>query len=483
MASPKTEWALAELFESWAGVPPDLILPLAPSGSDRIYYRLQKNDKVAIGTYSPHAKESLAFLNFSKHFHERKLPVPAIYAENLDAKVYLQEDLGSTTLYSFLLQNQHQFSDSLVQLYKKVVEKLAHLQINGSKELQYTYCFPKESFDRESMFWDFNYFKYHFLLPSQVGFDEVALEKDFHQLADFLLQADNEYFMFRDFQSRNILIRNGNPYFIDYQGGRKGALQYDLASLLYQAKANIPNDIRESLIQHYLDTASQLTDIDRDSFLSFFYGYVLMRNIQVLGAYGFRGIYERKEHFLLSIPYGLKNIQWLLEEGKIPLALPEITRCLQAIIKSQKYDPYDKSKGENSLLKVFVNSFSYHKRQIPVESSGNGGGFVFDCRFLHNPGRYEPYKKLSGKDESVINFLKHFSEMEPFLNNVYRMVDAAVENYLERSFTHLEINFGCTGGQHRSVYAADQLTAHLKDKYGINVTLNHLEQANWAKEN
>jgi aminoglycoside/choline kinase family phosphotransferase len=309
MASPKTEWALAELFESWAGVPPDLILPLAPSGSDRIYYRLQKNDKVAIGTYSPHAKESLAFLNFSKHFHERKLPVPAIYAENLDAKVYLQEDLGSTTLYSFLLQNQLQFPDSLVQLYKKVVEKLAHLQINGSKELEYTYCFPKESFDRESMFWDFNYFKYHFLLPSQVGFDEVALEKDFHQLADFLLQADNEYFMFRDFQSRNILIRNGNPYFIDYQGGRKGALQYDLASLLYQAKANIPNDIRESLIQHYLDTASQLTDIDRDSFLSYFYGYVLMRNIQVLGAYGFRGIYERKAHFLLSIPYGLKNIQ------------------------------------------------------------------------------------------------------------------------------------------------------------------------------
>ena len=468
MASPKTEWALAELFESWAGVPPDLILPLAPSGSDRIYYRLQKNDKVAIGTYSPHAKESLAFLNFSKHFHERNLPVPAIYAENLDAKVYLQEDLGSTTLYSFLLQNQHQFPDSLVQLYKKVVEKLAHLQINGSKELQYTYCFPKESFDRESMFWDFNYFKYHFLLPSQVGFDEVALEKDFHQLADFLLQADNEYFMFRDFQSRNILIRNGNPYFIDYQGGRKGALQYDLASLLYQAKANIPNDIRESLIQHYLDTASQLTNIDRDSFLSYFYGYVLMRNIQVLGAYGFRGIYERKAHFLLSIPYGLKNIQWLLEEGKIPLALPEITRCLQAIIKSQKYDPYDKSKGENSLLKVFVNSFSYHKRQIPVESSGNG---------------YEPYKKLSGKDESVINFLKHFSDMEPFLNNVYRMVDAAVENYLERSFTHLEINFGCTGGQHRSVYAADQLTAHLKDKYGIDVTLNHLEQANWSKEN
>jgi aminoglycoside/choline kinase family phosphotransferase len=482
MASPKTEWALAALFESWAGVPPDLILPLAPSGSDRIYYRLQKNDKVAIGTYSPHEKESLAFLHFSKHFHERNLPVPAIYAENLAAKVYLQEDLGSTTLYSFLLQNQQQFPEHLMQLYKKVVEKLAHLQISGAKDLKYTYCFPKESFDRESMFWDFNYFKYHFLLPSSVGFDEVALEKDFHRLADFLLEADNEYFMFRDFQSRNILIRNGNPYFIDYQGGRKGALQYDLASLLYQAKANIPVDIKESLINHYLDTASKLTSIDRTSFLSFFYGYVLMRNIQVLGAYGFRGIYERKAHFLLSIPYGLKNIQWLLEESKIPLSLPELTRCLQNIIDSQKYNPFDKSMGENSLLKVYINSFSYHKRAIPVESSGNGGGFVFDCRFLHNPGRYEPYKKLSGKDESVINFLKHFSEMDSFLNNTYSIVDAAVENYLERSFTHLEINFGCTGGQHRSVYAADQMAAHLKEKYGLHIILNHLEQSSWAKE-
>jgi hypothetical protein len=363
------------------------------------------------------------------------------------------------------------------------LHNLAQIQIKGNEGLDYSRCLTAKEFGKQAILSDLLYFKYYFLDTLRLPYDKQAMMDDFEALSTYLTFTQHKYFMFRDFQSRNILIRNGNPYFIDYQGGRKGALQYDLASLLYQAKANIPNDIRESLIQHYLDTASQLTNIDRDSFLSYFYGYVLMRNIQVLGAYGFRGIYERKAHFLLSIPYGLKNIQWLLEEGKIPLALPEITRCLQAIINSQKYDPYDKSKGDNSLLKVVVNSFSYHKRQIPVESSGNGGGFVFDCRFLHNPGRYEPYKKLSGKDESVINFLKHFSEMEPFLNNVYRMIDAAVENYLERSFSHLEINFGCTGGQHRSVYAADQLTAHLKDKYGIDVKLNHLEQSNWAKEN
>jgi len=480
MASPKTEWALADLFESWSGTAPDLILPLAPSGSDRVYYRLQKNDRAAIGTFSPHRAESLAFLNFSRHFSALQLPVPAIYGENLDARVYLQEDLGSTTLYSYLLQHPDRFPETLVPLYRKVVEKLAQLQISGGKDLQYTYCFPKESFDKESMFWDFNYFKYHFLLPSNSGFDEVALERDFHALADFLLQADSQYFMYRDFQSRNILIRNGNPYFIDYQGGRRGALQYDLASLLYQAKANIPPEIRESLLNYYLDVAESLTLIDRDTFRMYFYGYVLMRNIQVLGAYGFRGLYERKPHFLVSIPYALRNIGQLLEEGKISLPLPELTRCLKAVIQGGRFEPFDRSVGASSLLKVRINSFSYHRRQIPVADPGTGGGFVFDCRFLHNPGRYEPYKKLTGKDEAVINFLKQFSEMEAFLHNVYRIVDGAVENYIERSFTHLEIHFGCTGGRHRSVYAADQVAQHIKEKYGVEVTIEHLEQAHWA---
>lgn len=472
----KIEAALGDLFEQWAGEYPTLILPLAPSGSDRVYYRLQAKEHVAIGTYSPNDKESRAFLEFTRQFHKKGLPVPEVYAENLDAKVYLQEDLGSTTLYSFLIQQNDYFPDYLIQIYKKVVEQLARLQILGGEELDYdTYCYPKASFDKESMFFDLNYFKYHFLMVSKVGFNEPALEQDFHKLADFLLSADSRFFLFRDFQSRNIMIRSGEPFFIDYQGGRKGALQYDLASLLFQAKANLPPDIRKELLDHYLDTASALTTIDRERFIEFYYGYVLIRNIQTLGAYGFRGIFERKEHFLKSIPYALRNIKILLDNWPLPIELPELTRALRKIIDSKKFEPFDKIKGSSSLLTVHVNSFSFHSG-VPEDSTGNGGGFVFDCRFIHNPGRYEPYKKLTGRDESVINFLKHHSNIDEYLNNVFRIVDKAVEDYIDRSFTSLTVNFGCTGGQHRSVYAADELVKHLKEKYGVPVLLHHVEQ-------
>lgn len=472
----KIETALSDLFEHWAGEYPDLVLPLAPSGSDRVYYRLQSKEHVAIGTYSPNDKESRAFLEFSKHFHAKGLPVPQIFAENLDAKVYLQEDLGSTTLYSFLIQQNDYFPDYLIQIYKKVVEQLARLQILGGQELDYeAYCYPKAAFDKESMFFDLNYFKYHFLMVSKVSFDEPALEKDFHTLADFLLSADAQYFLFRDFQSRNIMIRSGEPYFIDYQGGRKGALQYDLASLLFQAKANLPHDVRQDLLEHYLKIASSLVPIDRDRFIEFYYGYVLIRNIQTLGAYGFRGIFERKEHFLKSIPYALRNIKALLDQWPLPIELPELSKALRKIIDSKKYEPFDKIKGSSSLLTVHVNSFSFHSG-VPEDTSGNGGGFIFDCRFIHNPGRYEPYKKLTGRDEAVINFLKQHSNIDEYLNNIFRIVDDAVEDYIDRSFTSLTVNFGCTGGQHRSVFAADELVKHLKEKYGVPIVVHHVEQ-------
>ncbi len=473
----KIESALADLFESWSGEYPGLILPLAPSGSDRVYYRLQGKEHSAIGTYSPNDRESRAFLGFSRHFHAKGLPVPEIYAENLDAKVYLQEDLGSTTLYSFLIQQSDYFPDYLVQIYKRVVEQLARLQILGGEGLDYEgLCYPKSAFDKESMFFDLNYFKYHFLMVSKVQFDEPALQRDFHTLADFCLAADARYFLFRDFQSRNIMIQNGEPYFIDYQGGRKGALQYDLASLLFQAKANIPPDIRQELLRHYLDTASQLTEIDREQFEQYYYAYVLIRNIQTLGAYGFRGIFERKEHFLKSIPHALRNIKSLFDQWPLPFQLPELTKAMRKIMDAKKYEPFDKIKGASSLLTVYINSFSYHMGGVPEDTTGNGGGFVFDCRFLHNPGRYEPYKKLTGRDEAVVNFLKQHSTMDEFLNSVFRIVDGAVEDYIHRSFTSLTVNFGCTGGQHRSVYAADELSKHIKEKYGVKVILHHLEQ-------
>jgi aminoglycoside/choline kinase family phosphotransferase len=483
MASVKIENALSDLFEQWCGEAPTLMLPLAPSGSDRVYYRLQSRNRSAIGAFSPNPKETIAFLTFSRHFHEKGLPVPEIYAENLDQKIYLQEDLGFTTLYSYLLQEVDYFPDYLVKIYKKVVEQLARLQIEGGEGLDYSVCYPRQDFDKQSILWDFYYFKYYFLKLARVPFDEQALEDDIHRLSDYLLKTDNSHFMFRDFQTRNIMIKSGEPYFIDYQGGRRGALQYDLASLLYQAKANIPPDIREELLVHYMDSVEKLIPIDRPSFVEYYYAFVLIRSIQVLGAYGFRGLYERKEHFLKSIPFALRNIKWMLDNAVIPVEFPELRTALLGIIESKQFEPFDKIKASSSFLTVSINSFSYQRNGIPDDPSGNAGGFVFDCRYIHNPGRYEPYKKLTGRDEAVINFLKQHSEVDDFLNNVFRIVDAAVENYIDRSFTHLQVNFGCTGGQHRSVFAADALARHLKEKYGVKIVLHHVEQDKKGWEN
>lgn len=482
MTNQKIESLLSQLFEQWAGVPPTLVLPLAPSASPRIYYRLSNGNKIAVGAYHTQHKENVAFLSFSKHFKEKGLPVPKIYVEDVEQNIYLQEDLGATTLYSYLLEKGDLFPDYLIQIYKKVVEQLAHLQIEGGEDLDYSVCYPRASFDKQSMLWDFNTFKYYFLKLAKIPFDEQALEDDMHRFADYLLETDCENFMFRDFQTRNIMIKSGQPYFIDYQGGRKGALQYDLASLLYQSKANIPQDIREELLQHYLSEAEKLTTIDRAKFKEYFYGYVLMRCIQVFGTYGFRGLYERKEYFIKSIPFAIRNVKWILENTTLPIDIPELKKVLNAVVLTKAFEPFDKIKGASSLLTVTIRSFSY-KKGIPKDDSGHGEGFVFDCRFIHNPGRYEPYKKLTGRDEPVINFLQHHSQIGEFLNEAYRIVDKAVENYIERSFTNLNINFGCTGGQHRSVYSADALAKHLKEKYGVKVVLEHVEQERKAWKN
>lgn len=481
MSNVVIEAALSQLFSNWAGRPVEQLLPLAPSGSKRRYYRLHGGGKVAIGAYHADRRENEAFVAFSRHFASLDLPVPEVYATDLEANVYLQEDLGDTTLYGYLPQSGTPWPDDLTDIYKKAVEQLARLQILGGKGLDYSKCYPRSTFDRQSIQWDFNYFKYYFLKLAGVDFDEDALEKDANTLTEYLLKANGDYFMFRDFQSRNIMIKDGNPFFIDYQGGRKGALQYDLASLLFQAKADLPHDIREKLLDHYLDAAGKLTELNRQSFREYYFGFVFIRCLQVLGAYGFRGLYERKEHFIQSIPFALRNLEWLLNNDKLVPKLPELTRALHLLIDSKQFEAFDKSRGKSAPLKVSVASFSYKKGGIPPDNSGNGGGYVFDCRAIHNPGRYEPYKKLTGRDEPVINFLNHQSRMPEFLQDVYRIVDPAVHRYLERDFTHLQVSFGCTGGQHRSVYAADQLARHLSDKFGVEVSLQHIEQEkkNW----
>ncbi len=479
MEATDLEKIISDLFESWSNEKVETILPLAPSGSKRIYYRVQGKTKVAIGSYNTIPVENEAFVYFSKHFKAKGLPVPEIYSEDLSQNIYLQEDLGFTTLYSFLLNKEERFPPHLKELYKKVVEQLAEIQIKGHEGLDYSYCFPSQRFDKQSILWDLQSFKYYFLRFNEISFDDIKLEKDFGTLAEYLLEADHDFFMFRDFQTRNIMIRDGKPFFIDYQGGRKGALQYDLASLLFQAKANIPEEDRIELLEHYMEAASKLISFDKKQFVKYYYAFVLIRCLQVFGTYGYRGIYERKKHFLESIPFAIKNLKWLKAYAEFEFDTKELFKVFDKIIDLDQYSIATDSK-EDSLLTVDVKSFSY-KKGIPKDKSGHGGGFVFDCRFLHNPGRYEPYKALTGRDESVINFLKQHSKMPEFLNDVFHIVDKSIENYIERSFTNLSFHFGCTGGRHRSVFAADTLAEYIKNKYGVKVRLQHRERG-WAAE-
>ena len=478
------EQQLCELFELWSKEKTENIVKLAQSGSDRVYYRISGKSKSCIGTHSPDQKENTAFITFTQHFWAKGLPVPELYLIDNEKNIYIQQDLGDVALYQLLPKEGQPFTEALVQLYKKIIRMLTLLQIKGSEGLDYSVCYPRAAFDRQSMLWDLHYFKNYFLKLAKIPFDEQALEDDFERFITYLLQADCNYFMFRDFQSRNIMIHENEPYFIDYQGGRKGALQYDLASLLFQAKGNIPHNIREELLDHYLDCVELQLRIDRKAFTRYYYGYVLIRCLQAMGAYGFRGLYERKEHFIASIPYAIENIKWLLNNVQIPVEMPELRKCLRLMVESKQFEPYDKTKGSASPLTVRITSFSYKKTGIPNDDTGNGGGFVFDCRAIENPGRYEEYKKLTGRDQPVIDFLKQQKSMDDFLINIFSLIDNSVENYIERGFEHLSVHFGCTGGQHRSVYSADALAKHLSEKYAVKVNLTHIQQEanNWINQ-
>ncbi len=471
------EQSLRRLYTSWSGKNVQSILPIAQSGSDRKYFRLADEDgQTAIGTYCENESENRAFIAMTQHFLTKQLPVPSLLATKLEENIYLQEDLSDCALYQKIPAQGQPFSDELKNTYREVVTALARFQIQGNKGFDYAICYPLAEFGHRSMLWDLHYFKNFFLKLADIPFDEQGLEDDFEQLITFLLQADCDYFMLRDCQSRNIMLKENKPYFIDYQGGRRGALQYDLASLLFQAKGNMPHSIREELLETYLDAAEQLTGIDRKIFTKHYYAYVLIRCLQAMGAYGFRGLYEKKEHFVTSIPFAIKNIAWWLDNVQLPFEMPHLRRALElTVLSKSRFEPYDKNLGKNSKLTVKIVSFSY-KKGLPQDDSPNGGGFQFDCRAIENPGRYEQYKSLTGMDAPVIQFLEQQKTMTAFLQNSFAIIDASVENYIERNFESLLVCFGCTGGQHRSVYSAEKLYAHLRNKYGINVQLCHREQ-------
>ena len=466
---------IISLFETHFNEEVTFFEQLPASGSYREYARLKSANYIVIGAYNQDIKENQAFLEFSAHFRNKNIPVPCIYAVNGALDCYLQEDLGNTTLFDFLSNTRENegFSSKIVDEYKKVLRELPRIQLVAGKDIDYSVCYPREAFDKQSMMWDLNYFKYYFLKLAKIPFDEQRLEDDFQAFSDYLLAVDNNAFLYRDFQSRNVMLKDGKVYFIDYQGGRKGALQYDLASLLYDAKANIPEAEREELLEFYLDELNQYKHVDRSKFKSLFDGYVLIRIMQAMGAYGFRGFYEKKEHFLKSIPFALKNMETLLAKNNtVSTEFPELYKVLKSVTESTFLKSISPA---NDRLTVRISSFSY-KKGIPHDPSGNGGGFVFDCRAIHNPGRYPEYKHLTGKDQQVIEFLEQKSTIASFMNAVTTLVSQSVEVYLSRGFTHLSVNFGCTGGQHRSVYAAEKLAQYLRNNYPVSVVLQHVEQ-------
>lgn len=464
------EEQLKKLYTDFVGETPKQVFPLTQAGSNRQYFRLT-GPQTLVGVYGTSVEENQAFLYLSNHFKSKGLPVPTVYAISEDKLCYLQEDLGDLSLFKAISQGREsgQFNTEETNLLKQAIMLLPSVQFKGDEGLDYSICFPTSSFDRRSILWDLNYFKYCFLKATGTEIQENLLEDDFEKMADVLLQVPADSFMYRDFQSRNILIRDNSPWLIDFQGGRKGPFYYDVTSFLWQAKANMPDSLRQELIDVYLKALQPYRRVAKKEFMQTLRHFILFRMLQVLGAYGFRGYFERKQHFLESIPYAILHLSCLLKEPFTEY--PYLNQLLQTLCTSPQFA----TTINRRKLTVHVISFSY-KQGIPCDKWGNGGGFVFDCRAIHNPGRYDAYKHLTGRDEPVIRFLERDGEILTFLQHTDALMDASVEKYLKRGFTHLMVCFGCTGGQHRSVYSAQHTAEHLHRKYGIHVELTHREQ-------
>ncbi|RYF91180.1 MAG: hypothetical protein EOO03_01980 [Chitinophagaceae bacterium] len=454
---------------------------LPQAGSDRYYFRIYTPNKSFIATYGDNVKENESFIYFSEAFKGKNLSVPEIYHVSDNTCCYIQEDFGTVCLLDVL--EAEGYSPHVYELYKKSLAGLARLQTKGHEGLDYSKCLTNEVFGKQAIMADLLYFKYYFLDALAKPYDKQKLIDDFEALSNYLSHTEYKYFMFRDFQSRNIMVKSDDSVgFIDYQGGMNGAPQYDVASLLWQARANLPDEWKQHLLEDYMNAFEEEVGkpIDRDVFSSQYHGYVLIRLLQVLGAYGFRGLFERKAHFLNSIPPALHNLKWFVNNQSVGIAVPEFKKVLDYCIGDDVIEQFTPVQAnESTPLRIVINSFSFLKTGYPQDPTNNGGGFVFDMRGILNPGRYEQYKFLTGHDKSVKDFLEQQTKMPEFLNGVYSVLDIAVGNYIKRDFEHLAINFGCTGGQHRSVYAAEAVTRHLRSKFNVNITLTHLNSHNW----
>ena len=472
---------IKKVFEQYSKSPLTQVDRLPQAGSERHYFRLHTAENTYIATYGANVKENEAFIYFSNQFHQQQLATPQILYSSADNKIYLQQDFGDTSLLNQL--EEKGFTDSTYLLYKKSLQQLAQLQVKGDEVIDYSRCLTNAEFGKQAILADLLYFKYYFLDALRRPYDKQKLLNDFEVLSDFLSHTEYKYFMFRDFQSRNIMVTTDSEiHFIDYQGGMKGAPQYDVASLLWQAKANLPDEWKQSLLEDYIDAFEKLVSrsVDRDLFRSQYNGYVLIRLLQVLGAYGFRGLFERKAHFLTSIPLALQNLQWFINHHSLGLSLPEFSKVLELCASEEVINEFTPLQATaDTPLVVEVNSFSFIQNGYPKDETQNGGGFVFDMRGILNPGRFDEYKHLSGLDKPVKDFLEQRTKMPDFLNSVYSIIDISVEEYIRRDFQNLVINFGCTGGQHRSVYAAEAIARHLRNKFKVKIELSHLNRDNW----
>ena len=465
---------LSSLYNKCFGCFPESVTAITGSASNRSYYRLASESGTCIGVVGTDREENYAFVTLARHFLSKDIPVPEIYSVSDDGMAYIQEDLGGVSLYDMLLSARAgKISWNEVEsLLCRTMALLPKIQYRGAEGLDFSICYPQPSFDRQNVMFDLNYFKYCCLKASGLEFNEVSLQEDFERLADDLLHHDTETFMYRDFNVRNVMVKDGSPYFIDFQGGRRGPICYDVASFVWQARAAYSEDLKGRLVQSYVDALSEYECISREALETDLKLFRLFRLLQVLGAYGFRGWTEHKAAFVVSIPSAISNLKELLSE--IPSdSYPYLIQLLRCLVDIPRLSECPSTDG---VLEVRVSSFSF-KKGVPYDPSGNGGGYVFDCRSIHNPGRYEPYKKLTGMDEPVIRFLEDDGEIIGFLEHVYGVVDPHVATYAGRGFTSLMVSFGCTGGQHRSVYCAEHLAAHLAAEYpGIRVRLIHREQ-------
>ena len=499
---------LTELYRQWQGAEPVSVEIMPGAGSNRAYYRITGSDgQSVVGVVGTSRDEDHAFIALARHFAKRKLPVPQVLAVSDDELRYLQQDLGSRSLFDAIRGGREaggRYNQQEKSLLLQTIRQLPNIQIRGSRGLDWQVCYPQPEFNADSVLFDLNYFKYCFLKPTDLDFHELKLEANFRLMAKDLTAENITAFLYRDFQARNVMLdRDNKPFFIDFQGGRKGPYYYDLASFLWQASARYPDKLRHELVAAYYDSLKDYSEVpSMQHFTSRLHLFVLFRTLQVLGAYGFRGYFERKKHFIESIPPAIDNLRALLRQNDFPY--PYLVELLQRLTELPQFAPqedavvtradgykttdsnvykanpsdgpatFSRYDGKGPLM-VRIYSFSYHKG-IPEDESGNGGGYVFDCRSTHNPGRYEPYKQLTGLDEPVIRFLEDDGEILTFLDSVYRLADAHVARYMQRGFTALMFAFGCTGGQHRSVYAAQHLAEHIHEKFGIEVRICHREQ-------